>query len=212
MSRFRDRRSAGRLLGEHLATTGRYGPGCVVLGLPRGGVAVAAGVVEVLDADLDVIVVRKLGSPMNPEFAMGAIGSGGAMVLDEDTIRSLGITERQIADVVARERDELERREALYRAERPVVPVAGRDVIVVDDGIATGSTMRVAIDTLAARKPTTITVAVPVAPPDTLASFARRADFVEALAAPQPFFAVGAWYDDFGQTTDAEVTELLAAS
>jgi predicted phosphoribosyltransferase len=206
---FRDRRSAGQLLGEHLESTGRYTEDTVVLALPRGGVPVGAAVADVLGCALDIVVVRKLGAPSNREFAMGAIGSGGALVIDQGVIAAIGVDDRALRDIIARERDELERRESLYRGDRPPVDVDGRDVVIVDDGIATGSSMRAAIDVLGVRGPSSITVAVPVAPPESLARFRGVADHVEALEAPKHFLAVGSWYDDFTQTSDAEVRALL---
>lgn len=208
MRPFRDRQSAGEELGALLVRTGRYGGDSVVLGLPRGGVPVAAAVAEALDAELDIIVVRKLGTPRNPELAMGAIGSGGGLVLDDGLIASLGVTPEQVQDTVVRERAELERREDLYRSGRPTVELEGRTVILVDDGIATGSSMQVAVEMVARRDPASITVAVPVAPTASLDQF--TADHVVAVATPEPFFAVGAWYVDFGQTSDGEVRAILA--
>lgn len=195
-------------MGALLVRTGRYGGDSVVLGLPRGGVPVAAAVAEALDAELDIIVVRKLGTPRNPELAMGAIGSGGGLVLDDGLIASLGVTPEQVQDTVVRERAELERREDLYRSGRPTVELEGRTVILVDDGIATGSSMQVAVEMVARRDPASITVAVPVAPTTSLDQF--TADHVVAVATPEPFFAVGAWYVDFGQTSDGEVRAILA--
>lgn len=195
-------------MGALLVRTGRYGGDSVVLGLPRGGVPVAAAVAEALDAELDIIVVRKLGTPRNPELAMGAIGSGGGLVLDDGLIASLGVTPEQVQDTVVRERAELERREDLYRSGRPTVELEGRTVILVDDGIATGSSMQVAVEMVARRDPASITVAVPVAPTASLDQF--TADHVVAVATPEPFFAVGAWYVDFGQTSDGEVRAILA--
>ena len=208
---FRDRRSAGQLLGEHLARTGRYTGDTVVLALPRGGVPVGAAVAEVLACELDIVIVRKLGAPANPEYAMGAIGSGGALVLDRRVLDAVGVDERHLSEIITREREELERREVLYRGDRPLVDVGGHDVVLVDDGIATGSSMRAAIDTVTMRSPSSITVAVPVAPPESLARFRGVADHVEALEVPRHFLAVGAWYEDFTQTGDAEVRELLGS-
>ena len=208
MRPFRDRQSAGEDLGALLVDTGRYGDDTVVLGLPRGGVPVAAAVAEALGAELDIIVVRKLGTPRNPELAMGAIGSGGGLVLDDGLIASLGVTAEQVQDTVVRERAELERREDLYRSGRPTLELEGRTVVLVDDGIATGSSMQVAVEMVARRDPASITVAVPVAPMESLGQF--TADHVVAVATPEPFFAVGAWYVDFGQTSDDEVRAILS--
>lgn len=182
-----------------------------MLGLPRGGVPVAAAVARALGGTLDVLVVRKLGTPLNPELAMGAIASGGGIVLDDDVIASLRISRSELNAVVERERDELERREAAYRGGRPPPVMQDRDVILVDDGIATGSTMLVAVLAIRELDPASITVAVPVAPPDSIDRLSSIADHVEVVMRPTPFFAVGTWYTDFTQTTDEEVKQLLAA-
>lgn len=209
---FSTRSSAGRELGEHLAATGRYGPDTAVLGLPRGGIPVAAAVADAVGGSLDVIVVRKLGTPANPELAMGAIGHGGGLVLDEHLIASLGISPAQVRDVVTRERDELERRERIYRGDRAPVAIRDRDVVLVDDGIATGSSMQAAIDVVDRAAPASVTVAAPVAPASSIRRLESRADHIEILMSPEPFVAVGMWYRDFTQTTDDEVRTLLAAT
>jgi len=207
--RFKDRIEAGRLLGEALkAYAGRAD--VIVLGLPRGGVPVAAEAARVLGAPLDVCVVRKLGAPGHEELAMGAIASGGVRVLNEDVIRSLGISGRAIVAVAAREGAELTRREGLYRGGRPPLDVRGRTAILVDDGIATGATMLAAARALRKMGPTAILIAVPVAPPSTLAELEREADGTICLLPEESLIAVGYWYEDFRQTTDREVQACLA--
>ena len=207
---FKDRHEAGRQLGEALAS---YAPrDAVVLGLPRGGVPVAFEVARRLGAPLDVCIVRKLGVPGHEEFAMGAIASGGVELLSPQTVRSLGLTRGQVAHVLGRERLELERRERAYRDGRPVVDVRGRTVILVDDGLATGASMRAAVMALRQRGPAAIIVAVPVASAGTCEDIRRVADDCVCLHTPEPFFGVGQWYAEFGQTTDDEVRALLAAA
>jgi predicted phosphoribosyltransferase len=205
--RYRDRREAGRILGERLAAlAGR--PDVVVLGLPRGGVPVAWEVARRLAAPLDVFVVRKLGLPGHEELAMGAIASGGVRVLNPEVVAT-GVGREEIEEVTARERGELERRERLFRGDRPPLPVAGRTVVLVDDGLATGSTMRAAVRALRKQDARQIVVAVPVGAASTCAELQEEADQVVCVATPAPFRAVGLWYDDFDQTTDDEVRELL---
>lgn len=204
---FRDRREAGRVLAEHLAhLQGRED--LLVLGLPRGGVPVAYEVARALHAQLDVFVVRKLGLPGHEEYAMGAIASGGVQVMNEgDSWRP---PDGEIQAVVRRERAELERRERLYRGERPLPAIAGRTVIVVDDGLATGATMRAAVAAIRGQQPSALVVAVPVGASETCAQLAREADEVVCAARPEPFRAVGLWYQLFPQTGDDEVRGLLA--
>ncbi len=209
ISRFRDRREAGRILGERLAALGAEQP--VVLGLPRGGVPVAAEVARALDAPFDVLLVRKLGLPLQPELGFGAIGEGGVRVLDADMVRRARITDADIAAVEARERAELVRRVRRYRGDRAPLSLAARTVLIVDDGLATGSTARVAVNVARARGARRVVVAVPVAPPETAARLAAQADEVVSLITPVRFLAVGEWYDDFEQTTDDEVASLLQA-
>jgi putative phosphoribosyl transferase len=207
--RFRDRTEAGRHLAELLRDyAGR--DDVVVLALPRGGVPVAYEVAKALGAPLDVFVVRKLGLPGHPELAMGAIATGGVLVLDENIVRRLGINEAEIRRTVDAELRELERREAAYRGDRGPRELAGKTVILVDDGLATGATMRAAA--LAVRKydPARIVVAVPVASEQTCNEFRDDVDDVICAVTPRPFHAVGLWYDDFSQTSDEEVRELLA--
>lgn len=207
---FRDRREAGRHLGRALAQSGFHGSP-LILALPRGGVPVAAEVSRALEAPLDVLVVRKLGVPGHEEYAMGAIASGGIKILRKDLIASLELPRSTVEAVVAQEAAELARREILYRGGRMHLPVAGRTVIVVDDGIATGSTMLAAVQLLRQQHARYIIVAVPVAPPDTVRSLQVEADEVLALFQPEPFGAVGYFYEDFSQTTDEEVREILGA-
>lgn len=215
--RFRDRDEAGALLGAHVAAALCDGPDeswrtarPVVLGLPRGGVPVAAGVARALGAPLDVILVRKLGLPSQPELAMGAIGEGGARVVDDALVRRAGVSAKQLAEVQADEEKELERRAHRYRGSRPPISLDGCTVIIVDDGLATGSTARAAIQVARARGARRVAVAVPVAPPDTVATLREDADAVEVLSMPSSFFALGEWYDDFTPTPDDEVVALLA--
>jgi putative phosphoribosyl transferase len=208
---FRDRTEAGRALAERLRAQ-RMGGDIVVLALPRGGVPVGFEVASALEAPLDVFVVRKLGVPSQPELAMGAIASGGVRVLNEAVVRGLGISEDVIEAVAAAEERELERREQAYRGEIAPQPVAGRAVILVDDGLATGSTMRAAIHALRKQQPASIVVAVPVAAAETCEELQKEVDVVVCAETPEPFFAVGVWYRDFSQTSDEEVHELLERS
>jgi erythromycin esterase-like protein/predicted phosphoribosyltransferase len=207
--RFRDRAEAGRLLAERLRDyAGR--DDVVVLALPRGGVPVAFEVARALDAPLDVYVVRKLGVPGHEELALGAIASGGTRVLNKQAVESLGIPAEWIEAIDAKERRELERRERAYRGDRPPPDVAGRTVILIDDGLATGSTMLAAIWAIRDDEPARIVVAVPVADPDVCGALRGEADEVICLSTPRPLHAVGVWYEDFTQTTDDEVRELLS--
>jgi putative phosphoribosyl transferase len=205
---FRDRADAGRQLAERLT---RYAndPNVIVLALPRGGVPVAYEVARRLHAPLDVWLVRKLGVPGHEELAMGAIASGGVRVLQTDVAQAADVSEEQLQRVTARERAELARREEAYRDGQPPLDLRGRTVLLIDDGLATGATMRAAILALRQHEPGRIVVAVPTASPDVCAEFQRLVDEMVCAATPQPFYAVGAWYDDFSQTTDDEVRELL---
>lgn len=206
---FRNRRAAGQALATALAHfQGRKD--VIVLALPRGGLPVADEVARTLGADLDVILVRKLGVPWHPELAMGAIASGGSRVLNENLMRSLGLDEQALEDVEKSEREELHRRESAYRGQRPWPALGGRCVILVDDGLATGATMLAAVEAVRQDQPGRLVVAVPVAPPDTIARLRNRVDEVLCLKQPEPFGAVGAWYRDFGQVGDEEVREILA--
>jgi putative phosphoribosyl transferase len=208
LSRFRDRTEAGRRLAEVLAPyAGR--PNLLVLALPRGGVPVGYEVARALHAPLDVMLVRKLGVPGHEELAMGAIASGGVRIVSQDVVSMLGIDEREMAAVAAVEEEELRRRERLYRDGKPPPNARGRTVILVDDGLATGSTMRAAAAALKAQGPERLIVAVPVAPPETCEMLAREVDDVVCALSPEPFLSVGTWYQDFTQTTDEEVRELL---
>src|SRR5213082_2352667 len=206
---FPNRPEAGRLLAEKLENyAGRSD--VVVLGLPRGGVPVAYEVAQRLGAPLDVFVVRKLGVPGFEELAAGAIASGGVRVLNEDVIRALPNADEIIEAVTKRESAEVERREQEYRDGRPAPEIRGRTVILIDDGLATGATMRAAVKALRHRRAAKIVVAVPVGPPDTCKEFEDEADEVVCASAPEFFQAVGQYYEDFSQTSDQEVRELLA--
>ena len=208
MALFRDRREAGQALAGKLRGHADR-PGRVVLALPRGGVPVAFEVARELRAPLDVFVVRKLGLPGHEELAMGALATGGVRVINHDLVRALRLPETIMEAVTARERREMERREHLYRGERPPLDVGGRTVILVDDGVATGSSMRAAVLALRQRRPGRIVVAVPVGPPETCTALQEEADEVICANSPVDFDAVGQSYNNFSQTTDAEVKELL---
>lgn len=204
---FGDRFEAGRELAVSLES--HRDSGAVVLGLPRGGIPVAYEVARTLELPLDVFVVRKLGLPGQPELAMGALASGGALVLNEDVLRAGGVDEATLERVVARESQELERRERLYRGDRPPLELRGRAAILVDDGLATGSSMRAAIHALRERRAGPVTAAVPVAPNETCEALAPEVEEMVCARTPRPFLSVGTWYEDFSQTTDEEVRELL---
>jgi putative phosphoribosyl transferase len=208
---FRDRTEAGRLLAARLEKYART-PDVMVLALPRGGVPVAYEVAKALHAPLDVFIVRKLGVPGHEELAMGAVASGGVRVLNDQVVKGLGIPDYVIDAVVNWETEELRRRERLYRGDRPPPDVRGKTVILVDDGLATGSTMLAAVQALRQQGPARIVVAVPVAAPDTCELLKAYVDEVVCAATPEPFYAVGLWYSDFSQTTDEEVRELLERS
>ncbi len=205
---FVDRRSAGRALAESLAGHTDRGD-VVVLALPRGGVPVAFEVAQRLRAPMDVFLVRKLGAPGHAELAMGALATGGTLVRNDQVIRGLGIGEEMIDRVVDTERRELDRREHAYRDDRAPLDVTGRVVLLVDDGMATGATMRAAIDAVRRRRPARVIVAVPVASERACQQMRLIADGVVCLSTPSTFFAVGQYYADFAQTTDDEVRELL---
>ncbi|EPC04623.1 hypothetical protein L861_04700 [Litchfieldella anticariensis FP35 = DSM 16096] len=208
---FRDRKDAGQALAEALSHY-RETPDLLVLGLPRGGVPVAWEVAQALDAELDVLVVRKLGVPWQPEVAMGAIAGNGVRVMHDDMVRSLNISPDDIEAIARDETTELERRETTYRGHRPPLRIEGRTVIVVDDGLATGATMQAAVKALRAQSPERIVVAVPVSPPDTAEDMEQLADEVVCLMRPPGFGAVGQWYQRFDQTSDEEVQALLGTS
>ncbi len=205
---FPDRTEAGRHLGQALR---RYAgrDDVIVLGLPRGGVPVAAEVAALLNAPLDLVLVRKLGVPGHEELAMGAIASGGARTLNDDVIADLRISPDTIETVTEHETRELTRREQLYRGDRPHPDLCNRTVIVVDDGLATGSTMRAAISALRQQRPTRIVAAVPVAASSVCALIGSIADEIACVMTPEPFYAVGLWYENFRPTSDHEVQNLV---
>ncbi|HZA12792.1 phosphoribosyltransferase [Mycobacterium sp.] len=205
---YRDRREAGQVLAEALQIY-RGKKDLLVLGLPRGGVPVAWEVAAGLRAPLDVFVVRKLGAPRWPELALGALASGGGVVRNDEVVRSLRISDEQLQTVIDRETEELERRERAYRGGRPALELADKIVILVDDGIATGASMTAAVRAIRAAGPAQIVVAVPVAPPSAQQQLVQLADDVVMAAMPSSFMAVGEYYDDFRQTSDDEVRELL---
>jgi putative phosphoribosyl transferase len=211
MKRFADRAEAGRFLSRELE---RYKDreDVMVLALPRGGVPLGFEIATELRAPLDLFLVRKLGFPGHEEFALGAIASGGVRVLNPSAFQVASFSEAEIDVIAAREEEELARRERLYRGERPPPEVAGKVAILVDDGLATGSTMRAAVGALRMLRPQRIVVAVPVASSDACELVSREADEVICGFIPEPFRSVGEWYGDFAQTTDAEVKELLARS
>jgi putative phosphoribosyl transferase len=207
---FRNRTEAGRFLARKLAAyAGR--PDVIVLALPRGGVPVAYEVAQALGAPLEVFLVRKLGVPGHEEVAMGAIATGGVRFINEALVRQLGIPRDAIEKVAEIEQRELERRERAYRGSRPLPQLSGKTVILVDDGLATGATMRAAVEALGRQNPARIVVAVPVAAPETCQELERVADDVICAVTPEPFLAVGHWYEDFSETSDEEVRALLAA-
>ena len=205
---FRDRTEAGRLLAQKLREYANRDD-VVVLALPRGGVPVAYEVANTLNVPLDIFLVRKLGLPGNEELAMGAIASGGVRVLNEEVVRALNIPDEIVDEVVEKEERELERREREYRGGRPPVDVRGRTAILIDDGLATGSSMRAAALALRNNQPAQIVVAVPVGAPSTCAEFESEVDKVVCAVTPEPFWGVGQWYRDFSQTSDEEVRDLL---
>ncbi|MGE6756966.1 phosphoribosyltransferase [Corallococcus interemptor] len=210
MRMFRDRAEAGRALGQRLRDLLGGGGDLLVLALPRGGVPVGFEVARILGVPLDVFMVRKLGTPGHEELAMGAIATGGVTVLNAGVVRRLGIPRSAIAAAAERETRELARREHVFREGRPPAQVEGRTVILVDDGLATGSTMRAALRAVRQLGPARVVVGVPVGAPETCAEFEREADAVVCVHTPEPFYAVGQWFEDFTQTTDDEVRELLA--
>jgi putative phosphoribosyl transferase len=208
---FIDRRNAGRVLATRLAKyAGR--DDVVVLALPRGGVPVAYEVASALGVPMDVFLVRKLGTPGHRELAMGAIASGGVRVLNEDVVRWYGISDAAIEHIAREEHEELERRERAYRGDRPAPDLTNRILILIDDGLATGSTMRAAAQAVRAHRPARVAIAVPVGAPQTCAELAAVADEVICARMPEPFSAVGQWYLNFDQTGDDEVRELLQKS
>ena len=206
---FADRAEGGHRLADALRHY-REKPDTIVVALPRGGVVTGAAIADDLDLPLDVLIVRKLGTPGHEELAMGAIGSGGVRVLNDDVVASLDIDPYRIEVATKREEAELVRRESLYRANQPPLDFAGKTVIVVDDGLATGSTMAAAIAVIRQHKPARIVLAVPVAPFETLEQFRLVVDELVYLESPEPFMAVGSWYVDFDQVEDREVLAILA--
>lgn len=208
---YRDRAEAGRRLAERLdGYAGRSD--VVVLALPRGGVPVGREVADALGVPLDVLVVRKLGAPSQPELALGAVATGGVRILNQRLLREVRVPEDVLEEVTARERRELERREAAYREDREPVPVGGRTVIVVDDGVATGSTLRAAVASLRERGPARIVVAVPVAAAETAAALEEEVDELVCPLTPEAFFGISEWYRRFDQVPDEEVRRLLAGA
>lgn len=206
---YRNRVAAGRALGQQLKISHRW-RNPLVLALPRGGVPVAAEVASALDCDFDVLVVRKIGLPWQPELAMGAIASGGTCIRNAPLIRAAGVTDDEFLHAAHAEREELRRRERRYRGSRPLPAMAGRTVILVDDGLATGSTMQAAIAALRSFHPAEVIVAAPVGAADTVTMLEALAEEVVCLATPEPFHAVGAYYDDFSPTRDDEVESIIA--
>lgn len=208
---FKDRKEAGQLLARNVLSYAG-GKDAVVLALPRGGVPVGFEVAKRLSAPLDVVVVRKLGVPGHEEYAMGAIATGGFRVLNQQAIDWLGLTDEVIEEAMKREKVELRRRELLYRGDRPPMHLRGKVVVLVDDGIATGSTMRAAARFVRSQSPTELFIAVPVAPASVYDDFAGEADLVITLMAPKALNSVGEWYGDFHQVSDDEVARLMDAS
>lgn len=206
--RFRDRREAGQLLGKELVRIHIQGD-VIVLGVPRGGVVVAREVARALHAPLDVYITRKIGAPYNPELAIGAVASDGTTYLDQNLIRSMGVPEAYLQDETQRQRQEIARRMAAYRGTRPEPELKDKTVILVDDGVATGATVLASLRALKQRKLGQLILAVPVGAADSMGLLGHEADQVVCLYAPESFWAVGAFYDIFDQTTDAEVIELL---
>jgi putative phosphoribosyl transferase len=206
---FQDRREAGRMLASRLSAYADR-PDVVVLALPRGGVPVAYEVAKALHAPMDVFLVRKLGVPGHEEYAMGAMASGGVRVLNRDVVEALHIPSEVVEQVMAREQRELERREREYRGDRPFPDLRGKTVILVDDGLATGSTMLAAVMALRQKQPARIVVAVPVGSPETCDAFRDHVDEIVCAITPDPLYGVGLWYTDFSQTSDDEVRKLLA--
>jgi putative phosphoribosyl transferase len=205
---FKDRRGAGQQLAEKLAAYANR-PDVLVLALPRGGVPVAFEVAQALHVPLDVFLVRKLGVPGQEELAMGALASGGVQVLNDEVVRSLHLSEATIQQVATQEQQELERRERLYRDDRPAPVLQECTVILIDDGLATGATMRAAIKAIRQQQPARIIVAVPISSPETCQELAVEVDEIICAMTPSPFHSVGYWYNNFSQTTDQEVRDLL---
>ena len=209
-TRFEDRADAGRQLAARLAHLG--GSNAIVLALPRGGVPIAAEIARALHAPLDVLNVRKLGVPWHPELAMGAIGSGGVRVMNDEVVWRTGVTRQQIEAVAREEQRELDRREETYRDGRPAPDLEGRSVILVDDGIATGATVRAAVAVVRAQHPARIVLATPIAQASVAAQLTREVDEVVCAAAPRELYAIGQWYDRFDQLDDSDVRTALATA
>lgn len=208
---FADRREAGRQLGARLKELNLEGD-VLVLALPRGGVPVGYEVAHSLQVPLDVFVTRKIGAPENSEFAIGAVASDGTSILDEEVIQQLGIPDDYVISETEHQLTEIERRMAVYRREQPPPEIEGRTVILVDDGVATGSTVRASLKALGKRNPGRLILAIPVGPPNTVEELRPLADDIVVLATPEPFWAVGRFYQSFGQTSDEEVVKLLEAA
>ena len=211
MDRFLDRSDAGKKLAEKLKNY-QNGKDLIVLGLPRGGIPVAYEVAKAFKAPLDVFLVRKLGLPNQPELAMGAIASGGVRVMNENVVRRSGVSEQQVEEIVNEEQKKLQEREEIYRGARPEIGIHGKTVLLVDDGLATGASMQAAVSALKEFDPEKIVVAVPTAPRDTCQEFESLVDEVVCLRTPSPFWGVGGSYQNFSQTSNEEVRELLEKS
>jgi putative phosphoribosyl transferase len=205
---FQDRREAGQALARELASL-RGTPDMVVLGIPRGGVVVGHEIAQALDAPLDVFITRKIGAPHNPELAIGAVASDGTLTIDQQLVRRLGVAQDYIEEESERQKQEISRRLAEYRGDRPPPEVTGKTVILVDDGVATGATTLVTIKAIKAQEPTELVLAVPVGPRDSIESLKKEVDRLVCLHAPEIFWAVGAFYNVFDQTSDEEVKALL---
>ncbi len=206
---FRDRREAGKLLAQKLMDLKGH-PDAIVLGIPRGGVVVAYEVAKALELPLDVFIARKIGAPGNPELAIGAVASDGTVILDELSINFMGVSKQYIEKEIERQKEEIRKRLLTYRGGREGYPLQGKIVILVDDGVATGATTIASLRAIRASNPSQTILAVPVAPPDTVEKLRREADRVICLYTPSPFWAVGAFYLNFEQTSDEEVQTLLA--
>lgn len=207
-NKFVDRQSAGRALAQKLLKYKGI-PDLLIIGLPRGGLVVAFEVATALQAQLDVLIVRKLGAPYQPELAMGAIAEGGILLLNDAVVKYLSISKEFIEQTAKEQMVELQRRQKLYRAGRTITKIAGRTVIVVDDGLATGATMKVAVRALKRKEPSKLVIAVPVGAASTCSELKQEADEMICLMTPEPFSAVGSWFENFEQTTDQQVGELL---